>query len=291
MSYNKIQQNFWIDEKVRSWGFKTRIIALYLLSNQHRYSEGFYRLRLSYIAEDMSLEQKEILNAFAILTEDDFIKYDRENSMILIISALKYQPLQNINHCKAALNKLDELPASPLLLDFIRQAEKYNLKFYKFLKKESKSYKFLKEVFAAKKATAAEKKNDLKTKRKKGLKIAAEDSQAPAQALTQAQTPVPEQIKTNIAQNEEIIFLKKEFNNDLNVSDLSPVDELCCYLIELIKENNPRASVPKKDPADPLFKKWAKEIERLKRLGPVGAKPKEKKGYSLQEIREIISFS
>lgn len=52
MAYNKIQDNFWIDEKVRSWDFKTRMIALYLLNNQHRYSEGFYRLPLSYIAED-----------------------------------------------------------------------------------------------------------------------------------------------------------------------------------------------------------------------------------------------
>jgi hypothetical protein len=291
MAYNKVQDNFWIDEKVRNWDFKTRMIALYLLSNQHRYSEGFYRLPLSYIAEDMSLEQKEILNAFAILTEDNFIKYDRENSMILIINALKYQPLQNINHCKAALNKLDELPASPLLLDFINQAEKHNLKFYKFLKKESKNHGFLKEVFRSRKATAKEKKNGLQPKKKEGLKTDAEDSQALTQALTQTLTLTPAQIKTNVDQNEEIIFFKQEFNNDFKVANLSPVEELCCYLIELIEKNNPRASVPPKDPSDPLFKKWAKEIERLKRLGPVGAKAKDNKGYSLQEIRDIISFS
>jgi len=146
MSYNKIQDNFWIDEKVRSWDFKTRMIALYLLTNQHRISEGLYRLPLSYIVEDMELEKEEILKSVERLTADNFIKYDRANSMVLIINALKYQPLQNINHCKAALNKLDELPSSPLLEDFIKQAEKYNSKFYNFLKKESKNYRFLKAL-------------------------------------------------------------------------------------------------------------------------------------------------
>jgi len=102
------------------------MIALYLLSNQHRYSEGFYRLPLSYIAEDMILKPEEILRAVEKLANDNFIKYDKANSIIMIINALKYQPLQNINHCKAALNKLDELPASPLLSDFISQAKKYN---------------------------------------------------------------------------------------------------------------------------------------------------------------------
>jgi len=286
MSYNKIQQNFWIDEKVRSWDFKTRMIALYLLSNQHRYSEGFYRLPLSYIAEDMELEQKEILRSIAVLTQNNFIRYDRKNSMILIINALKYQPLQNINHCKAALNKLDELPASPLLEDFISQAEKYNLKFYNFLKKESENYSFLKEVFKKMKGSAADKTKGLEKDEKKGLKKESKDSQAPAQALTPAPAQTQAQIKTKTSGKEEIIFLSQEFK-----SQLSPVEELCSYLIGLIEKNNPRASVPEKDPSDPLFKKWAAEIERLKRLGPVGAKPGENKGYSLEEIRDLISFS
>ena len=59
---------------------------------------------LSYIAEDMGLEKTEILKSIEKLSSDNFIKYDRDNSIILIINALKYQPLQNINHSKAALN-------------------------------------------------------------------------------------------------------------------------------------------------------------------------------------------
>lgn len=277
MSYNKIQDNFWIDEKVRSWNFKTRMISLYLLSNQHSYSEGYYRLPLSYIAEDMRLEKKEIIKSIEILCSDNFIKYDRDNSIILIVNALKYQPLQNINHCKAALNKLKQLPSSPLLKDFVRQAEKYNPKFYKFLKKESKKLRFLKEVFVEieNKGLNSTGKDGISQDKTKSIKSKSDDSPALTQALTLAQSPAQAQAKTNVSQ-------KDEFNE---------IDQLCCYLIELIEENNPRASLPEKDPTDPLFKKWAKEIERLKRLGPVGAKAKENKGYSLQEIRDIISFS
>jgi len=142
------------------------MIALYLLSNQYRYSEGFYRLPLSYIAEDMRLEQKEILKA-----------------------------VQKLN-----------------------------------------------------------------------------DSPALAQALTPTQAQTPAQIKTNVGQKEDLIFLNQEFKNN----NLKPEEELCCYLIELIEKNNPRALLPKKEASDPLFKKWAKEIERFKRLGPVGAKEEEK---------------
>ena len=62
-------------------------------------------------------------------------------------------------------------------------------------------------------------------------------------------------------------------------------------LIDLIVSNNSRASVPEKDEQSELFKKWMKSIERLERLGPVGAKEKENKGYSWKEIEKIIEFS
>lgn len=301
MAYNKIQNNFWIDEKVKSWGFKTRMVALYILSNQHRYSEGFYRLPLTYIVEDMGLEKKEITKAIDQLTKDYFIKYDQKNSIILIVNALKYQPLQNVNHCKAALNKLDKLPSSPLLQKFISQAEKHNPKFYNFLKKESKNYRFLKAVFSENKGLNSNKKDGLNleknkglsTKRKKTLKTELTNSQALAlpQAHTLTHTQSLTQNKTNGSQDKDIILKSRDFNNKSLKKENDLATELCFYLIELIEKNNPRASVPKKDPSDPLFKKWLKEIDRLKRLGPVGAKAKENKGYSFQEIRDIITFS
>lgn len=60
--------------------------------------------------------------------------------------------------------------------------------------------------------------------------------------------------------------------------------------IDLILENNPRARTPKKDPADKKMADWCTELERLHRLGPVGAVENENKGYSWKEIWNIINF-
>lgn len=287
MTYQKVQTNFWINNKVRSWDFKTRMIALYLLTNQHRISEGLYRLPLSYIAEDLQLKVKDIKKAIERLSRDQFIKYDRDNSMILIINALKYQPLQNINHIKAAVNKLAALPISPLLGELIRLAECYNPKFYNFLKKESKEKGFLKKPFSQINKKATEKNKGLQTNGNKPLKTKCFDSQALAQALTPTPAQTQAQVKTDADKNAEIIFLNKTFDNN----NLDKAAELTGYLISLILKNNSRASVPKKELADSRFKKWVKEIDKLHRLGPVGAKKSENKGYSFAEIKAIIDFS
>lgn len=280
MSYNKIQDNFWIDEKVRGWDFKTRMIALYLLNNQHRFSEGLYHLPLSYIVEDTKLTKNEIDKALKKLCSDNFIKYDRVNSIILIINALKYQPLQNINHCKAALKKLEQLPKSPLLKELIAKAKLYNPKFYQLLKKQSQNIKFLQLAFQE------ISNNDLNLTQTKGLKLdLAEGLQSDAKN-SQAQTPTPVPILTQTLDKEAEIIFKDNQN-----PELKELEKLTCYLIELIENNNPRAPLPAKNPANSHFKKWYKELERLHRLGPVGANADEKKGYSFQEIEAIINFS
>jgi hypothetical protein len=81
--------------------------------------------------------------------------------------------------------------------------------------------------------------------------------------------------------------MNKTFKND----NLNKAAELTGYLIDLILKNNSRASVPKKELADSRFQKWVKEIDKLHRLGPVGAKKSENKGYSFAEIKAIIDFS
>lgn len=57
------------------------------------------------------------------------------------------------------------------------------------------------------------------------------------------------------------------------------------YLRKRILENNPRQPVPDKNPKD--LEDWALELDRLNRLGPVGAKDK---GYSWKEIGEIMKW-
>jgi len=80
------------------------------------------------------------------------------------------------------------------------------------------------------------------------------------------------------------------FNTDPNSQNFKIAYQATCYLIEKILSNNPRARVPNKDPTDSLMEKWVAEIEKLNRLGPVGVKESEHKGYSWEEIRKIIDW-
>jgi len=80
------------------------------------------------------------------------------------------------------------------------------------------------------------------------------------------------------------------FNNSKNepkyTEDSSPY-KAALYLRNRILSNNPRARVPRDDPEDPLMQKWAQEMDRLHRIGPPGGN----KGYSWEEIRQLIDFS
>jgi hypothetical protein len=57
------------------------------------------------------------------------------------------------------------------------------------------------------------------------------------------------------------------------------------YLRKLILENNSKEPVPDENPKE--LKDWALELDRLNRLGPVGAK---NKGYNWKEIGRIMEW-
>lgn len=62
--------------------------------------------------------------------------------------------------------------------------------------------------------------------------------------------------------------------------------KLTHYLVEYISKNNPRQPVPEVNTKQ--FYNWIDEIDKLHRLGPIGAKDK---GYSYREIKDLIDFS
>jgi hypothetical protein len=60
------------------------------------------------------------------------------------------------------------------------------------------------------------------------------------------------------------------------------------HLRSLILANNPRAIVPGETEQD--IQPWAEDMERIHRLGPVGAKESDNKGYSWVEIKNIMEW-
>ncbi len=69
-----------------------------------------------------------------------------------------------------------------------------------------------------------------------------------------------------------------------------PAMRAAIKLRDRVRHNNPRASVPEGDLQDPLLLKWISELDLLNRKGPPGAKVSEKRGYSWQEIDDLIDY-
>jgi hypothetical protein len=82
-------------------------------------------------------------------------------------------------------------------------------------------------------------------------------------------------------------FFKKVLPPDERVKfnkDSMPY-KAAAYLRKLILENNKREPVPNNNPKD--LEDWSVELDRLNRLGPVGAK---NKGYTWKEIGKIMNW-
>ena len=79
-------------------------------------------------------------------------------------------------------------------------------------------------------------------------------------------------------------------NEELKYPEGSKALGAALYLRGKILENNPREKTPSDDPKDKQLQKWAAEMDKLNRLGPVGADSKDGKGYSWKEIAAIIDW-
>lgn len=100
------------------WDDDTRLAAFYILTCEHRTLEGIFRLPLAYAASDLGWSAKRFGRAFDRLRADGFVEYDPDTSVCLIVNALRWQAPENPNQVKAAVRKIVELPASPLLNRF-----------------------------------------------------------------------------------------------------------------------------------------------------------------------------
>lgn len=124
--YWRVASAFWTDEKVLGWNDDTRMLALYILTCEHRTAEGLFRLPKGYICEDLGWSTQRLREPFTRLLQDGFIEYDESVKVCLILNALEYQSPENPNQVTAACKIIEELPATPLLMRFLALAERYS---------------------------------------------------------------------------------------------------------------------------------------------------------------------
>ena len=64
------------------------MLAIYILVNRHRITEGLYRLPKAYICQDLGWTLEQMAAPFAELLKAGFIKYDDKASVVLVAKGL-----------------------------------------------------------------------------------------------------------------------------------------------------------------------------------------------------------
>ena len=123
--YYPISPLFWSDSKVRSWGPETTLLALYLLTCEHRNLEGLYRLPLPYIEADLSWTSELVRETLAYLEDQGFVLYDPFSQVVLVKRALKYHQPVTDKQIQGAINALQEVPDTTLWDAFVEAARRY----------------------------------------------------------------------------------------------------------------------------------------------------------------------
>lgn len=127
--YTRVESRFWQDEKMRTVSDDARYLMLYLLTSPHRNIMGFYFLPSPYACFDLGWDEKRFNKALQELLEVGTIKYDPHAHVVLIQNYLKHNVLENPNQVKSAIEKLNEMPQTPLFRDFLSVIERFDKPF------------------------------------------------------------------------------------------------------------------------------------------------------------------
>lgn len=119
--YQRVYADVWD----QPWDQDVRYLAFYLMTCQHRVTEGLYRLPQPYVWADLNWSPQRFEEAFGELIDDGFVEYDAKAQVILLPGALVLQQPANPNNVKAALKAIERLPKTHLLQRFYGLAERF----------------------------------------------------------------------------------------------------------------------------------------------------------------------
>jgi len=106
-----------------------RYLMLYLLTSPHRNILGFYFLPSPYACFDLGWDEKRFQKGLQELLQTGRAKYDASAHVVLIQNYLKHNPLENPNQVKSAIERLEEIPQTPLFQDFLAVVEQIDKPF------------------------------------------------------------------------------------------------------------------------------------------------------------------
>ncbi len=113
--YRSINTKFWRDKKIKALDPVSKLLFLYLVTNDHTHVAGLYYLPEPVIPHETGLTSKQVDKAFNRLSKDKLAYYDSESESTLVVNMLDYQG-NGGPKIKAAVNKQISLMSdSPLV--------------------------------------------------------------------------------------------------------------------------------------------------------------------------------
>lgn len=109
MSYGKVHQTFWTDQKTRAFSDDAKLLAVYLVSGPHRAAIGAMRLPTGYIVADLGWTEQRIEKALAEMERAGFIARDKASQWLCIINQVKYDPPTNPNQVRSLTRAANEI--------------------------------------------------------------------------------------------------------------------------------------------------------------------------------------
>lgn len=94
MSYGKVHETFWTDQKVLSLSDTGKLLALYFLSGPHRNAIGCCRVPAQYICADLGWGMQGVSKALQELVGIGFITRDESTGWTLVNNLMKYDPIR-----------------------------------------------------------------------------------------------------------------------------------------------------------------------------------------------------
>jgi len=121
--YNHVSPHIWTPalRELRSTDSNAFELYLYLLTCRHRASEGLFIAPLGYISIDLGMAHADVKAAMAALEAAGYVNYDYEFEVVLDRHALDYYEPSG-KQATGALNKIENLPKTPLKVDLLRLA-------------------------------------------------------------------------------------------------------------------------------------------------------------------------
>jgi hypothetical protein len=112
--FHRFFTSFWKDPEIRRWPDHQKLLGSYLLTCPHRTSEGLFWLPHGYVAQDLGWSIERVSEGYSGLKAAGFCAYDDTSETVLLVKALKYEAPAGEKQIQGAINRLAEVPPTPL---------------------------------------------------------------------------------------------------------------------------------------------------------------------------------